>query len=837
MMLPQLFGISFEVPMTVLLAIPMAVAFLFLNRDVKGKANRLTLILRVAALAVLVLVLAVPYVVREEEIKQESTSILAIDDVTDSMSVAEKVSLSDIARQITDRTGGLARASLSNVTSPDRTAVGDAIYQGILSSSMRSNAIILFSDGRNNWGTDLLDAAAFAARVKARIFPILPKTVGKEVYISDVTGAEKTPLNSKYSGKVVIGSVGGEANYRLEVLVDGTSLIDTPVLQSAAVKEIAFEEVFKLRGPHQITARVTPEGGDAFSQNNVFNKVVNVIDRPNILLVTASNMSPLQLVLNELYDLNTVSELPKNLAPYGAVVIGDMPAASLGDLEPLRGFLNGGGGLVVVGGNHSYDAGGYYGSGFEGLLPVRSAEKPPKIGEKATVIIVLDISGSTGIAMGAETKIDVEKAIAVKMIRDLSKQADIGVVAFNADSFLIQPIRKLADTSALEEKVSRLQFGGGTYVTTGLIRAGDMLESVQGSKYIVLISDGVTNYPVQAFDKASSLGGSGVVIHSIGVGFDTDESFMRGISIRGNGLYFRPTETERVKIVIGGLEEGDSRKGFSFLVTDSHHFITEGLTVTNVSIKRFNEVSAKSSAQVLAASQGMKPLLAVWRFGLGRAASLMVDDGSEWAPQLYTAERSKIIASTVNWAVGDPERSKETRIDCTDARMGESVPVLVFSKGSFPKVTAGGEEMQLTRMDESNYYFDYYPLSAGFVNVGATGYECAMAVNYPKEYGSFGTDVALLAAVANMTGGRAYYPEETWQLVEDVSEYTAKESTGVAVKKTNLQLWFALCALVLFLADIILRRLREIAQSRPQGGRKDEKAAHHRPAAPEPGKG
>lgn len=210
--------------------------------------------------------------------------------------------------RVSDRTGGLAKGELANITTPDRTAIGDAIYQGILGSSMKSNVVILSSDGRNNWGADPLDVAAFAGRAKTRIFPLLSNTTGREVYISGVSGADKTPLNSKYEGKVALGSIGEGGRYKLAVSVDGTSLIDTSVEQNTPLKEIPFEHTFRIKGPHNITARITPESGDEFSQNNVFNKVVNVVDRPNVLFVTSSNSSSLKLVLDEIYDVKTVDK-------------------------------------------------------------------------------------------------------------------------------------------------------------------------------------------------------------------------------------------------------------------------------------------------------------------------------------------------------------------------------------------------------------------------------------------------------------------------------------------------------------------------------------------------
>ena len=818
------FGLQFENSLFLMIGLIAIGAFIFLNRNIlRGKERKVIVLLRVLAIASLFAILAMPYMVKEEEITQETTSVIAIDDMTDSMSICQSSLASEAASGINDRTGGLAKVDTLNISTSNRTAIGDFIYQGIVGSSMRNNVIILASDGNNNYGADPLDVATFAAGADTRIYSILPDVLGREVYVSGIIGAEKTPVNSKYTGKVVIESLGGEISYHLKISIDDLAILDTDIIQSLPKKELSFEHVFNGRGTHNITAEITPQGIDTFSENNKFNKVVNVIERPGVLLVTQSSSSPLQQVLEEVYDVETSMIVPENLAPYGAVVMDDEPAAAIMDLDEFRGFLNDGGGLIVVGGNNSYGEGDYYESSFENLLPVKSVESPSKKGEKINVVILMDISGSTGNAMGGETKIDVEKAIAVNMVRDLSKTTDIGVAAFNSDSFLIQSIRKTDDTSLLEDKISRLQFGGGTYVMTGLIRAGDMLKSVQGSKYIVLISDGVTNYPVQAFEKAVSLAGEGIVIHTIGVGFDTDETFMMGLATRGKGVYFRPSETERVNIIIGGLEESEEQEGFNMVITDAHHFITEGLDISNVSIKNFDEVTAKSSAQVLATTQGLKPILAVWRFGLGRVASLMVDDGEDWARKLYTSGNSMLVSSTVNWAIGDPERKKDMRIDCVDTAVGEETTVSVVSKSNYPQVYMDGEGVELTRLDESSYYFTYYPAEPGFVNVVSPGYSCSMAVNYPEEYSKLGVNTELLTAMANITGGKVYFSDQAWSLVDEIAEYTIAESTGVAVKRINMELWFAMAALFFFLADIVARRVREIRQNRPAAERRKEK--------------
>ncbi len=810
----SLLGISFGEPLFIMFAAPVIVAFIFLNKNViKDRKKAALVAVRSLVIIILFFTLASPYATKEEEVVQDTTSILAIEDQTDSMSMCESSLAADVVNRLRDRMADTSRIELLNMSSANKTAIGDTLYQGILGSSMKNNVIILASDGQNNYGADPLDVASFAAGANTRIFSILPKVFGNEAYVLGITGAEKTPVNSKYTGTVVIGILDPQASYSLRVMIDGVPALDTPVVQTLPKKEFSFERVFNTKGPHNITAQIVPES-DTFSQNNVFNKVVNVIERPKVLLVTSGNYSPLRQVIEEIYDVDVVSTLPGNIDYYSTIVLDDRPSNAI-NTDEIRKFLNDGGGLLVVGGNSSYGEGGYYDSQFEGLLPVKSKEAPKKKGDKINVLILIDISGSTGSLMGGDTKIDIEKAIAVKMVRGLSKYAEIGVAAFNADSFLIQPIRKMTDTAALEDKISRLEFGGGTYVVTGLRRAEDMLSSVSGSKYVILISDGVTNYPVQAFEKGAALASKGIIIDTIGVGFDTDESFMKGLASRGRGIYFAPSETERVSIVIGNPDETETGEGgFSMVVTDAHHFITEGLGISNVSIKNFNEVTEKSSAQVLAATSGGKPLLTVWRFGLGRVAALTTDDGIEWANRLYTEGNSKLISSTVNWAIGDPEKKNDLRIDCLDTHLGEDAAIVVVSKKEYPKVSVGSEEVKLTRMDDTNYYFTYYPESSGFVSVSSPGYSCAMAVNYAEEYGSLGVNGDLLAAMANVTGGRVYLSDDMQSLVDAVSEYTVSESTGVSVKKINMQAWFTLAALIVFFIDITIRRIKEIRQSK-----------------------
>ncbi|MHC4885597.1 MAG: glutamine amidotransferase [Planctomycetota bacterium] len=63
------------------------------------------------------------------------------------------------------------------------------------------------------------------------------------------------------------------------------------------------------------------------------------------------------------------------LKPYACIILGSFPAQHWhpGQLKALKGYVEGGGGLLVLGGEHSFQAGGYEGTALAQMLPWRSA--------------------------------------------------------------------------------------------------------------------------------------------------------------------------------------------------------------------------------------------------------------------------------------------------------------------------------------------------------------------------------------------------------------------------------------------------------------------------------
>jgi Mg-chelatase subunit ChlD len=166
------------------------------------------------------------------------------------------------------------------------------------------------------------------------------------------------------------------------------------------------------------------------------------------------------------------------------------------------------------------------------------------ISDKTAVVILIDISESMSIGVGGVTKTNTEKDLAINILQQLDDEDMVGAIAFNVGAYKISPMRRLGDMkSDLTTKISSLSFTGGTDMKAALNQADLMLEGFNGKKYVIVISDGALKKlaeenPTLVIIK--SMNDNGIIIYSVGVGFDTNEKFMQKIAEVGKGQYFTP---------------------------------------------------------------------------------------------------------------------------------------------------------------------------------------------------------------------------------------------------------------------------------------------------------
>ncbi|MBN2118035.1 MAG: DnaJ domain-containing protein [Anaerolineales bacterium] len=150
------------------------------------------------------------------------------------------------------------------------------------------------------------------------------------------------------------------------------------------------------------------------------------------------------------------------------------------------------------------------------------------------VCLVLDRSTS----MLGE-KMDVVKATAIQVLRNLRPQDILSVVAFSDRAEVIIPAAYHQDKARLEARIQMIQPSGATEIYQGL-EAGvkEVMRSLDGKhiNHIILLTDGRTyGDEQQCLGLASKLAEHGIGISGMGIGQEWNDIFLDVLSTRTGG--------------------------------------------------------------------------------------------------------------------------------------------------------------------------------------------------------------------------------------------------------------------------------------------------------------
>ncbi len=779
---------NMEYPWVLLLIIPLIPILFWLLRHEfvtmkedpevklqKRRVRRLLMFTRTILFILVLIALASPYVQHEKIIEGDPFIQLLVDNST-SMAVFEDVSQRlavNLEKKLNTEVKVVGTGIVSNI--------GDAV----LNNLEPHGSILLLSDGNVNSGSSLGDVALFATKLNATINAVRLNPVKNDASVQ-VFGPSKTLENAENAFVVMINRVGDVKSVRLKVMMDDEVVYD----QVTSDKAYQFTKQLT-KGTHKITASIDAQ--DFFPNNNVFYKTVKVVPQPKVLFLSEKT-SPMETLLKQLYVVDVASSLPQNLQDYYTVVVNDIKAE---DIDPVSDVLNDfvadGNGMVVFGGENSFEKGGYKNSIFETLLPVLVGSPEKKEGD-VLLAILIDISGSAGAPFGRfASTADFEKSAAIDIMHNLKIDTRVAILAFNTQAYLLSEPSPIFAKKDVDDLISRIKWGGGTNIGAGLLKSISVLSQFSGSKNIVLMSDGKTQSQASAYEAAKYASNAGIKIYTVGVGPTTDEAVMMDIAEISNGIYFRATEESRLNILFGPVDEQEAQSGqMELVILNKNHFITENYE-PNVTLYGFNQVSPKGAGRLLATTSTGEPALTIWRLGLGRVAAFTVDDGGKWAGSLLGRGNSRLIARTMNWAIGDPERKAAAFIDAKDARLNEPAEIIVKSE-----IPPDAPNVVFYKIDEDTYSGSIVPVSVGFQQVAGA----VFAVNYETEFENLGLNPEL-EKIAGSTGGRVFDANDIDGIVEH-----AKTKAKRTINARDYVRWpFVLLAVIIFLVEIFIRRI------------------------------
>ena len=754
--------------------------------------RKIILALRSASVLLLMIAIASPFVLESKTVPGDPQLTILVDN-SSSMALYS----SSAATELYKKLEGAVRVNMRTIANGEHSAIGN----GILNNIEGEDSVLVISDGVNNEGKLLGDIMLFAASINSSVSTLKMEPIRNDVGIL-IEGPPELIRDTEGDFIVRVTVVGKNIPYKIQVIEDESNLVLED--EGASSKSFAISRKYGQGEYHKLTAKLLEVGtNDYFTNNNAYYKSIKVVPRPKVLYVT-EKPSPLSNELDKIYEIDTAASVPSDLLDYMAIIFNDIRGSKiLPHMDTLSDYVSNGNGLLFIGGENSFERGGYKGTLLETLLPVKIGASEEQNKSDINIVIVIDISH------GTEDYVAVEKALALSVIDSLSEKNNVGAVAFNTQAYQIAEIKTLKEhKQELKDKISRLKFDGQSYFNLGIEGGYTMLSKVGGSKNIIFISDGKTTYNKLREDTLNSVrtvNALGTKVFAVGVGTDTDDLasdnnlFLGNIAALGGGIYYKTDASNKLKVQFADKDETKGEEFFNTLVPiDTTHFITLGLDDMQSTISGYNFGVPKPVARTLVTTHKNIPILVVWRFGLGRVVSLTTDDGSKWAGSLLTQKNSKLVTRSINWAIGDLGRKKSYDVTIRDTVLGKPTHVNVIS-GEMPK----SDGIDFAKIDTNFYTSPYLPEEAGFKDLlGAT-----FAANYNDEYSNLGSSPEFMSLVEK-TGGKAFEASDT----EGIVELVKAKSKRIKIDSTDYRWPFAIAAMILFLIEIAFRRYRENIQ-------------------------
>jgi uncharacterized membrane protein len=345
------------------------------------------------------------------------------------------------------------------------------------------------------------------------------------------------------------------------------------------------------------------------------------------------------------------------LDAYAAVVLDDVPAtaareatwAALDAAVRERGT-----GLLVLGGAHSFAAGGYRDSTLEALLPVRS--RPAGLGDAAAVVFVVDKSGSMGETAAGVDRFRLAQRAVAETAATLAERDSAALVLFDAEPRVLLPLQNAAGFGDAVMRPWPAQPRGGTRLSPALKAAlGQLAESVAPRRIIVLVTDGFVDAAPEE-SLRSQLAAAAVDLVALGVGPDADTAALRPFfpperstvlhvgqaaelpSVMRAGLESRRAPVERGRIAVrevvplpflrGGARDWPAVAAYD-VTTPAPHSIVH-----------------------LESSRG-DPLVAEWRAGLGRVVTVTSGLGAWTTAWMRWSRWPELAGGLLEWVAAN----------------------------------------------------------------------------------------------------------------------------------------------------------------------------------------
>lgn len=742
------------------------------------------------------------------------------------------------------------------------TNIADAIQAGVaLFPEGGARRLVLLSDGAETVGS----AADMVGRVSSTGVQLSVVPLGQqaqnEVAVDRIVSAGTVPAGQQYEVRVLLKSTSDRSAATVTLRDNGQQVGSQETALKAGPNAVTFNVKATIEGFHVLTAQVTSVD-DHFPENNSASSYTVVRSAPSVLIVAGDEADaiPLKSALEATSVRVTIVSpdgMPRNLESlrqYDAVVLASASAQRLGAEGQvlLQAFVRDlGHGLVMLGGESSFGAGGYLGTTLEQVLPVSMDVRTSEERASLAMTFLIDKSGSMGRchcggqqqfdpAMRSEfgvSKVEIAKEAIAKAVALMSPSDQVGVLGFDSTPHWLASMQQLGQNAPARftQSLKAVTAEGETNMHGGIQAAIEALAGTDAQlKHIVLIADGWTQQ-ADFSTVLAEMNTLGITMSTIGAG-EGPGAVMKDLADKAHGHYYIAQDVSSLPDIV--LKETIRLIGSYFIeqptqpvALKEHPMLKDLNPATIPRLLGYNVTTAKPNTDIVLASSQGDPILATWQYGLGRTVAWTSDAKGRWAadwvrwpgfsqfagqmvswtfPQETTPGLETSFALSTGQAAGShnvsvrveshdtagaPRNFLDTTVTISDTKgVRDKLTLIQFSPGTYgasaDNLSQGVYSVRVEQTDRA---------TGTLVASQATG----LVVPYPGEYriaddaGQKG--VVLLADLAQIGGGKEL----------DINQPALAFTHDITSQPQRLALWpwLLLAAIILFPIDVAIRRL------------------------------
>lgn len=753
----------------------------------------------------------------------------------------------DFSFEFVEQKANFAFYSIQSETDTSQTDIAGALKLAMARfPESGQRRIVLMSDGNQTLGDALKEAQqALSMQIPVDVIPLVSFSE-KEIVLEKFVAPPEVNEGQSYEVTCVINS-SQKANTNLRLFLQDQLIRERTIALQKGKNSITISiPAFLVKTGFQKLQVVLESKDDSLTANNVGEAFTYVEGIPKILYLEGDlehktsllkALTQLELSSKQRIEVRVggVEEFPRDiisLQNYDALIISNISkdCFSLQQMNMIESAVKEAGmGLIMIGGDQSFGAGGYAKTPIERALPVDMDITHKKIIPNGALVLVLHTcefaEGNTW-----------AKRISQKAIDMLSPYDLAGILYFDwqtKETWLF-PLMEVSITnkSRMFSLIQGAQPGDMPDFQSTLQAAYQGLQNAKaGKKHIVVITDGDPTAPTVGLVqniKDSKISISGIVIQPHG---DEDIGRMKYICGTTGGNYYRVDNPEALPAIFTrealNVKRNlifESEKGF-YPVFAYHGDFLKGIGQKGFP-KLFGYVvtTPKPLAHVplyFEQEDQKDPLLAYMQYGLGRSVAFTSDAKNKWALDwVQWEEFQKFWVQTVQWVLRKVERSSFHVSSSVSEGKGKIAIEAVSQEGkSLSSLMIKGIvvspdglslpfEIQQTGLGRYEGSFPAeqvgtYLVHASYMENGKPIHlSTGLSVAYSSEYLNVQPNFALLSQIAKLSKGRMLSMEGSEE--KNKLFLHGEKATG-----NPLELWpyLIVAFLILFTLDVFFRRV------------------------------